>query len=204
MIKKAYIAGQSVIHLHESWQYSYHVNIGWLCELHWIPSIPYLHHSFSALSPTWPPPFLHIPSSTLSSLLHALINGTFSSWSSHPALLVFALLHSLAPSSLHLIHSRSSTSQIDFAAVLWSLINSQIGFPTYPLPLGVCISFFHSVTLTFLPYSIVFALRFCLTTVLFHPDPSFFVWSLKETDSHVGLEITRAPCVCNVDIFLTF
>lgn len=80
---------------------------------------------------------------------HTLINSTAPSSSSHSALLFLALLHSLAPSSLHLIHSRSSTSQIDFAAALWSPINSQIGFPTYPIPLDLCISFFHSATLTF-------------------------------------------------------
>lgn len=62
----------------------------------------------------------------------------------HPALHLLSLLPSLIPSSLPLIQSRSSTSQIDFAAVLRSPINSQIGFPAYPLPLALCISFFLS------------------------------------------------------------
>lgn len=96
--------------------------------------------------------FSSVPSLTLPSLLilsiflpsfycHTHIDFTVPSLSSHPALHLLSLLHFLTPSSLLLIESRSSGSQIDFAAVLWSPINSQIGFPTYPLPLALCISF---------------------------------------------------------------
>lgn len=96
--------------------------------------------------------FSSVPSLTLASLLilsiflpsfycHTHIDFTVPSLSSHPALHLLSLLHFLTPSSLLLIESRSSGSQIDFAAVLWSPINSQIGFPTYPLPLALCISF---------------------------------------------------------------
>lgn len=56
---------------------------------------------------------------------------------------------SLAPSSLPLIQSRSSASQIDFAAVLRSPISSQIGFPTYPLPVALRILFLHCSHVTF-------------------------------------------------------
>lgn len=60
---------------------------------------------------------------------HALMDSAAPSLSSHPAFHLLSLLASLAPSSLPLIQSRSTTSQIDFAAVLRSPINSQIGFP---------------------------------------------------------------------------
>lgn len=80
----------------------------------------------------------------LSFYCHTHIDSTAPSLSSHPALHLLSLLPSLAPSSLPLIQSRSSTSQIDFAAVLRSPINSQIGFPAYPLPLALHISFFLS------------------------------------------------------------
>lgn len=89
--------------------------------------------------------FSSVPSLTLPSLLilsiflpsfycHTHIDFTVPSLSSHPALHLLSLLHFLTPSSLLLIESRSSGSQIDFAAVLWSPINSQIGFPASHLP----------------------------------------------------------------------
>lgn len=108
---------------------------------------PFPLHSLWLLSPPWPPSplLLLVPSIYfLSSYCHILLDSLASSLSNHPALHLLSLLPSLAPSSLPLIQRRSSTSQIDFAAVLRSPINSQIGFPAYPLPLVLCISFFLS------------------------------------------------------------
>lgn len=101
-------------------------------------------HSLLLLSPPWPPPVLLLIRSIhfLSFYCHTLTDSTDPSLSSHPAVYLLSFLASLPPSSLLLIQSRNSTSQIDFAAVLRSPINSQIGFPAYPLPLALCISFF--------------------------------------------------------------
>lgn len=109
-------------------------------------------------------PYIHF----LSFYCHTLIDSTAPSLSSHPALHLLSLLPFLAPSSLPLIQSRSSTSQIDFTAVLRSPINSQIGFPAYPLPLALHI-FFLSLSLLHPLFSLIpvsFLLAFGVSSVL--------------------------------------
>lgn len=104
----------------------------------------------------------------LSFYCHAFIDSTAPSLSSHPALHLLSLLPFLAPSSLPLIQSRSCTSQIDFAAALRSPINSQIGFPAYPLPLAIRIVFLSLSLLhpLFFLIPVSFLLAFGVSSVL--------------------------------------
>lgn len=152
--------------------------------------------------------FSSVPSLTLPSLLilsiflpsfycHTHIDFTVPSLSSHPALHLLSLLHFLTPSSLLLIESRSSGSQIDFAAVLWSPINSQIGFPTYPLPLALCISF--SLSGSSIPpptrtnhpppINLCSLLAFCLSSVPLHLICYFVVFL-----THTHMCVHRGNC----------
>lgn len=87
-----------------------------------------------------------------------------------PAILlsIASACFSLSRSIILASHSeRSSASQIDFAAVLRSPINSEIGFPAYPLPLALCLSFSLSQLLPlFSPVPVSSLLAFCLITAL--------------------------------------
>lgn len=147
---------------------------------------PLPRHFLWLLSPPWPLPplLLLIPSIYfLSFYCHTLIDSPASSLSSHPTLHVLSLLPSLAPSSLPIIQSTSSTSQIDFTTVLRSPINSQIGFPTYPLPLAFCIFFFFHYSL--FHSSILFP---CLLSLIC-PAPSFFCYATS-----LFFSLTRTLC----------
>lgn len=158
------------------------------------------------LSPPWPLPLLLLHISPIYFhpffvvvYCHTLADCPASSLSSHPALHLHYLLPSPAPSSLPLIQSRGSTSQIDFAAVLRSPINSQIGFPAYTLSLwpSVFLSFSFIVTSTFLshPWALSRCVLplippsspFCRSTFyclsLIHTMPAYFVTQLFVSNS---------------------
>lgn len=145
--------------------YSYpQVTIRWLHVLY-CQSVTSTFSVPTTTSSSSPPPYsLHPFSLILLPHSYWLHSSILVQPSCSPSPLPSSLSHSIILAS----HSeQSSASQIDFAAVLRSPINSQIGFPAYPLPPALWISFFLSQLpplFSLIPASSLLA--FCLSSVL--------------------------------------